>query len=262
MRIELLLLLSFLAMIIVLIACSAPRRSTSVLSPTFFPAMTLTAYDPQLITRVEADVAIPATIQPPPANLTAIEISPPRCFKTTTPQVTCLGLIGNGGETAISDVTLNARFTDGAGASLGENSFSLEQRQIAAGTSAPYRLQLPDALAEPAALEIALLDARSATAPALELTLDDVVGVYLPAAAQYHLTATLRNTGEVAAAEIRLIVTLENAEGALIGYRAYDVQEALPRGEQRTLDLYLTPLETAAVMRHHVLVEAIPAAQP
>ena len=52
MRPELLLLLSLLAVIVALIACRPPRSSspTPTLSPTLFPAITLTAYHPQFVT--------------------------------------------------------------------------------------------------------------------------------------------------------------------------------------------------------------------
>ena len=258
MRIELLLLLSFLAMIIAMIACSVPRRSTLRLSPTLFPALTLTTYNPQIVTRVGADAAIAATIAPPGAQLSDIDISPPRCYQSGSPQVTCLGFLRNRAREAFSNITLKARFTGAEAVSQRQTTFSLEQRRVAAETAAPYRLQLPGSRLENAALEIEVVSAEPSAPAGLELTLRNARGEYLDELNRYHFSATVKNDSGQPAKDIRLIVTLTNAEGELVGFRAADTPDSLPIGEEVDVDLAITPLETSTAFSHHITLEALP----
>ena len=192
MRIELLLLLCFLAMIIAMIACAVPRRPTPALSPTLFPAMTLTTYNPQIVTRVGADAAIAATIFPPTSHLSDIDISPPRCYYSGSPQVTCLGMVRNLAQEAFSDITLKARFIGVNGLLKRQSTFSLEQRRIAAGAAAPFRLQLPRSRLETTALEIEVVSAEWSTPAGLELTLQNARGEYLDELNRYRFSATVK----------------------------------------------------------------------
>ena len=259
MRIELLLFLSFMAILVVLIACSVPRRPTIALSPTLFPQLTLTMYDPRLVSRASGQAAVAATILPPEPQLPEIEISPPRCYRSISPQLTCLGYLRNDSAADLADISLTARFS---GAQSGEAAFSLEQPKLSAGGRAPYRLQMPDSPANDAALEIALVSARPASAGSLELGLEDETGLYQPEANSYRYRATLRNGSPASVRDIRLVITLENENGALIGYRAADWQIDLPSGAALPVDLRITPLEAAAGMRHQVIALAQAAPQP
>ena len=162
MRIELLLFLSFLAMLVLLVACSAPRRPTPTLSPTLFPQLTLTTYDPQFVTRVGAEAAVSASVLPAKSRLPEVEISPPRCYRSLSPQLTCFGALRNLATSAISDINLRAIFSSADGWLRDERTFSLEQWRIAAGERATYRLQAPDSRLENATLAIALESAQVA----------------------------------------------------------------------------------------------------
>ena len=262
MRIELLLFLSFLAILVVLIACSVPRRPTPALSPTFFPQLTLTMYDPQLAARLSGEAAIAVTILPRQPQLPEIDISPPRCYRTISPQLTCLGYLRNTSGAALSDISLMARYADGDGAGSAPASFSPAQPQLPAGGRAPYRLQMPDTRAQDAALEIALTNARRAPADSLELTLEDETGLYQPGANAYQYQATLRNGSAASVNDIRLVVTLENEAGAVIGFRAAEWQIVLASGAALPVDMRITPLEAAAGMRHQAIALAHAPLQP
>ncbi len=259
MRIELLLLLSLLATIVVMIACSMPRRPTPALPGTFFPPMSLTSYDPRFATSISADVSMPATILPASAELREINISPPRCYQTISPQVTCFGKVFNSAREIIGDISLRASFKTVDGALLGGQIFSLEQRRIAAGETAPYRIQVPHARMETAALEIELVSARSPAPASLELALKDARGQYLAGEKRYRFRATIENNSEREAADIRLLVTLEDEDDAIVGYRVVDLAAALPSGAARAIDLSLTVLEAGANISHHVSLQASPA---
>lgn len=262
MRIELLLFLSMLAIMVVLIACSVPRRPTPALSPTFFPQLTLTMYDPQLVSRLSGEAAIAATILPPEPHLPRIDISPPRCYRTISPQLTCLGYLRNATETDLAEVSVKARFGDTDRAKHWEATFSLEQPNLSAGSRAPYRLQLPDPRAENAALEIALARAHPASALSRELEFEEEIGFYSPETNSYRFLATLRNGSAASVSDIRLVLTLESEDGAIVGYRAAAWRVKLSSGAALPVDLTIRPLVASAGMRHHAIALAQAAVQP
>ncbi len=257
MRIELLLFLCFLAILVVLIACSVPRRPTPSLSPTLFPQLTLTQYDPQLIGRVGGDAAIAATILPPRPYLPDIEISPPRCYRTISPKLTCLGYLRNISESNLADISLKARYSGDEGAQDAETTFSLEQPELTAGDRAPYRLRMPDLRREDAALEIALVSAQPASAGSRELILEDETGQYQPETNSYRFRAALRDDIADTVKAIRLIISVENESGAIIGFRAVDWPLELSGGAALPVDLEISLLKQAAETRHRVTAQAL-----
>lgn len=262
MRIELLLFLSLMVMIIVMIACSAPRRLTPPrLSPTLFPVLTLTPYDPQVIARVGGEASIAATISPPSANNVELSISPPRCYRTASPMLTCLGSVRNAGRKPLRDIMLKVGFRRADGESAGEHVFALEQRRIEGNASAPYRFFAPARRDEGMAIDIGLVGAQLSEAADVTLTLEDERGEYFADKERYRLTASIRNEGAQPARDIRLIVTLENADGAIVGYRAVGMVGSLLIGETREVDLTVSPIRGEAPARHSVSLEALSATE-
>ena len=259
MRPELLLLLSLLAVIVALIACRPPRSSspTPTLLPTLFPAITLTAYHPQFVTPPAADTLPAVVILPAAPRLDQIRISPPRCYAPGSRQVTCLGYISNQTDGSLSDITLQARYMDADGRLRGQARFTLEQRIVGRDEVAAYRISVPNAQPAARALEIKVVSARLSVPPGLALNITDVQGNYLDDG-RYLFTAQLENATAVDAKDARLIVTLENDEGAIIGYRAADLPEEIPSGAKLPIRLSIVLLEAAANIRHRAALQAFP----
>ncbi len=257
MRIELLLFLSLLAMIVVIVACSLPRRQLLVLTPTFFPAVTLTTYDPPVVARVGQEPALAATILPAQARFRALEISPPRCIQTLAPRLTCLGQVRNLGQISLAHVQLRAIFLGAGGEPQGETVFSPAQRRIAAGAAAPYRVDVPVARLEAAVLQLEVANAEAASAGAApSLLLRDASGVVDARDGSYRLEGIIANEGDLPARAIRAIVTLEDNDGRLVGYRAVELPGTLPGGESAPFELTLTPLIASPRLRHRISLQA------
>ena len=260
MKIELLLFLSFLALVIVMIACSVPRKPRATLTPSLFPQPALTAYDPRLAARVSMAVDMPASILPAAATMPEVEISPPQCYRTLAPRLSCFGYLYNRAKSAISGVRLSMRYGDNM--ELAEaRSFALEQTRISAGEKAPYRLELAEPALPGATLELRLEQARlSSIAEASsddDLRYEDLGSIFLAADNSYRLRGSLYNEGETALDAIRLIITLENEAGAIVAYRALDVPGPLPAGESQAVELSLALLDTAREVRLHVTALAL-----
>lgn len=263
MRIELLLFLSLMVMIIVMIACSAPRRlSPPRLSPTLFPVLALTPYDPQMISRVGGQASIAVTISPLSAHSAELSISAPRCYRTASPMLTCLGIARNVGRKPLGDIMLMVGFKRADGELAGEHEFGLEQRRIEGNASAPYRFFAPAQRDAGMAIEIGLAGAQLSEAADATLKLEDARGEYIADQERYRFTASIRNEGAQLARGIRLIVTLENADGAIVGYRAVDIAGELSVDETREVDLTVSLIRGERPARHHVALEPMSAGQP
>ena len=255
MKIELLLFLSFLALVIVMIACSVPRKPRATLSPGLFPEPALTAYDPRLAVRVSMAVDMPASILPAAAKLPEVEIVPPQCYRTLAPRLSCFGYLYNRAKSAISDLRLSMRYGDNL--ELAEaRAFALEQTRVSPGEKAPYRLELAEPALPGAMLELRLEQARLASpgeaSSADDLRYEDRGSIYLEAENSYRLRGRLQNDGETALDAIRLIITLENEAGAIVAYRALDIPGTLPAGESQAVEVSLALLDTARDARLHV----------
>jgi len=258
MRLDILLLLSFFAILIGLIACSPPPNPTPTLPPTLFPTVTLTVYNPQFITTLTPDSLPSATIMPADEPFDFIAISSPLCYPTGTGQITCLGYVDNQGTSPISDVTLRARYVSVQDDEATEQLFTLEQRIINPGDVAPYRLQIPNARLETNYLQIEVVSAGLSPPEDLPLRLTDMQGEYQLEDNRYEFTAQLENPTAFIATHIRLIVTLENEEGKIIGYRVADLPDDLASGDQIPIRLLMTPLEATTTIRHRITLEAFP----
>jgi len=258
MRFEIILLLSFITIIIGLIACSPPPNPTPTLPPTLFPTVTLTVYNPNWTTTLTPDSLPSATIMPANEPFDGIGISPPLCYPLNSGQITCLGYVDNQGETTVSNVTLRARYVSRQDDETDEQLFTLEQRVLGINAVAPYRLQIPNARLETTYIEIEVVSSELSAPPTLPLQLMDMQGMYHLEDNQYTFTAQLENTTAFDAIRVRLIVTLENENGDIIGYRVADIPDTLASGDIIPIELLMTPLEMTETIRHRITLEAFP----
>ncbi len=212
--------------------------------------------------RVGGEASIAATISPPSANGAALSISSPRCYRTASPMLACLGIVRNAGRKPLRDIMLTVGFSRADGDVAGEHVFGLEQGRIEGNASAPYRFFPPARRAEGMTIDIGLVEAQLAVAADVALTLENERGEYFAEKERYQLTALIRNEGAQPARDIRMIVKLENADGAIVGYRAVDIAGDLSIGETRELDLTVNPIRGQATARHRVALEALTARRP
>lgn len=258
MRLDIMLLLSFLLLVVGLIACSPPLIQTPTLPPTLLPVVTLTTYNPQFITTLPPHPLPSTTILPPVPQLDTITVSPPLCYLLDTQQITCLGYVMNESNHNVGDVTLKAIFLNAGGEVQGEEEFTIEQRNIDVGNVAPYRIQVENRRLESNYIQIQVTSARIASDTPLPLRLLDMQGTYHLEDNRYQFTAELENPTAFIANRTRLIITLENEEAEIIGYRVADVPDELSSGARIPIHLLITPLEATTTIRHRITLEAFP----
>ena len=258
MRLDILFLFYFLFLIVGLIACSPSPNPTPTLPSTLFPSVTLTTYNSRFITTLTPDSLPPATIFPSASEFAAIHVSPPNCYPLDTQHISCLGYVDNQSENVVEDVTLQATFVDAEGHVQREELFTLEQRTINAGEVAPYRIQVPPVRLETNHLEIQLMSAQLSPDTQLDLHLSNMQGTYHLEENRYIFTAELENLTAFIATDTRLIITLENEDGNIIGFRVADISEELPSGDTILIRVQITPLEATTTIRHRITLEAFP----
>jgi hypothetical protein len=195
-----------------------------------------------------------ATIVPPNAPFDHLAISHPLCYPVSSGQQTCLGYVENYGTSTIGDVTLETYMINDD--STIHQLFTLEQRVIRSDDVAPYRFQIPDMPLDEQVLQIQVADAQLSPTPSLQLRLLDMQGEYHLDDNRYEFRAQLENPTAFIATNIRLIITLENADGDIIGYRATEIPTELASGAQLPIYLIITPLETTTTIRHRITLEA------
>lgn len=258
MRLDILLLLSFLFCVIGLLACSPPPNPTPTIPPTLFPSVTLTTYNPVVFTTLTPNPLPATTILPSFPLLSELDISPPQCYPHNPNQITCLGYVYNRSEYDVVGVTLNAKLIGSHMTVQAHERFTLEQRLVKQGEVAPYRIHIPNARLEETYLQIGIVSANISSEAPLPLHLNNMQGKYDLNKNRYEFTAELENTTAFDAMDSRLIVTLENEDGDIIGYRIADLPQEILSGNRISLRLIMTPLEATTTIRHRITLEAFP----
>lgn len=175
--------------------------------------------------------------------------------------LTCLGIVRNAGRKPLGDILLKVGFRRADGELAGKHFFALEQRRIEGNATAPYRFFASARRADGMAIDIGLAGAQVSEAAEVTVRLEDARGQYFANQVRYRFTAMIRNVGAQSARGIRLIVTLENADGAIVGYRAKDIAGDLAIGETRGVDLTVSLIRGETPARHRVALEALSAAK-
>ncbi len=219
------------------------------------------ALDPRALQPGQA-VIIPA---PPSGSATptstppTLKLAAPTCYETPINRVLCLGVVENSLDHPIEQVKLVVQLTGADGSAIADQPVDVEQSVIATGMIAPYRAEFDATIGEVAAASAQLQRAD----PALNLERRYVsIEVQNQDSSSDNgrttVTATLHNPGTVGAQNIRLIATLRDAAGAVIGYRVSDVPDTLPAGDSLPVRVEIVPQVAEPKPNVTLYVEARP----
>lgn len=260
MRLDILLLFSLILIGIGLISCSPYPNPTPTLPPTLYPPVTLTIYLPEFVSTLSPQSTPSATILPPAPSFEDVLVQPPACYPLPPDQITCLGIIRNGLSEAIGDISLQIVQVDQSTTQVKRDIILLEQRIIAAGQSAPYRIQFADTSTEASELQVGLESANIVEDTRLPLLVSNIRGDYVVEDNIYTLSAAIINPTALDAERVRVVITLENENKKLIAYRVLDISAGILSGESDSINVTLTPREATSTIRYHVTVEAFASA--
>lgn len=188
----------------------------------------------------------------------SLALEPPTCYPTRSGEVLCLGRIINPLPQAVDRIVIEVRLLQPNDEPSIVQTAAVEQMLVPAGGFAPYRAQFEVSweqfMGASATLQSAdaMLEAGSIFPLATE-------GIQLTMTGGRTLvTGTILNTSERAAEVLRGIVTLQNSDGHITGYRVIVLNGALlPPGGRMPLRAEIIPqVEEAAAPRVTVYVEA------
>lgn len=199
------------------------------------------------------DGATPAVSLPTTAPL-ALSVEPPACYEFGSSQALCLGRVINGQSVAAAHVELRVTAQGPDGAVVTEL-LAVEQAVLAPNDWAPYRVQLPFAPGQIVSVAAEVNSADPAAAP-------PVVEVRSPQL-EYRegyaaVRATLANSSGQPLQLARSVVTLQAADGRVIGYRVVPLDTRLNPGQELPLDATIIAIgEPGLLPRVHIAVDVV-----
>lgn len=189
----------------------------------------------------------------PTAEPLALTVEPPACYAFGDAQSVCLGRIVNGQSVAASHVELRVTAL-GPDSAIASELLALEQAVLPPGGWAPYRVQLPFAPDQISHIVAEVSSADPASAP-------PTVEVRAPQL-EYHdgyavVSATLANANTEPMRLARAIVSLQAADGRVIGYRVVPLDARLNAGQDMALEATIIAIgEPGLLPRVHISVDA------
>jgi LysM repeat protein len=199
-------------------------------------------------------VAVAVASLPTTAPL-ALSVEGPNCTPFGVGESLCLGRVLNGQSVAAANVelTVTARSRTGQETQL---ALAVEQGVLPAGGWAPYRVQLPLPPDDLDSLIVSVSSADPADAPPVVDVADSQLAWRDGRAV---VGATLTNTGDAPLGLTRALVTLQAADGRVLGYRVVPLDARLSPGRSTFLEATVVALsEPGLLPRVHIQVDAQP----
>jgi hypothetical protein len=225
-----------------------PAAPVMLTQPAWYTPVTV--YTPLL--PVSAPVRSMAYASPPPP-LDQLRIEPPVCYDAPRETVMCLGRVFNTTTDMMEAVRLQVKMTTSGDTAVA----GLEQRFIAPGSFAPYRVQFDHTSEEKTDLITSLESAHRRQEGSFTLAVTAEMGT-LDAAGfgHYILTATVKNPYSKPMEDVQLIGTLSDSQGHLTGYRVQTLAGGIAAGESRDFRLEIIPQTLDEFYSHSLTVLA------
>lgn len=204
---------------------------------------------PPLIDALTGEIL--ATHAPPEA----LAADPPRCYSRPNGGYSCVGHITNQGMVAQSHIQLEFSVWNSLQNVFYTTTTALEQIHLFPGERAPYRILVPELQESLAKADVMVRAAfPNMVSEQSIITITDEHGT-LTSLRQYRLQATLHNESNQNVENVHLIITLEDDEKQVVGYRLYKLPNGLAEQSMITIDLTITPLTQTSALTHHLTVE-------
>ncbi len=237
-------------------SCSVVAETTDgITPPTAFPSVTLTVG--RIVPFSTASPTQIAAARPD----TTLSAPQPSCYTNRAGGVVCLGVIENRGSTALTldDALVTVRLR--VRGQLVERHARFEQRQVVPGGIAPYRTAF-DAPPDPGFAPQIEISLPLMTAVPLELVrLTPMNAAVAWDGGRYQVSAALLNTDTQTGLLERIVVTLRDDAGRVIGYRVLaPAPIRLAAGESFPLRVEIVPL--ADMPAHTLQIDCYAEAAP
>lgn len=202
---------------------------------------------PPLPTQVmeNAETAVPVlAATPTPVPLTVLL---PACYDSRSEMILCLGEVENPHEMLVERVALRVQVMDAAGGVLDETITALDQVWLPPGSSAPYRAQFNLSWRTFAAagtqIQTSLLSADAppdAESRFARLSVEDIET--RSEGDRLIVNARVVNVDTSRASDLRIVATVKDEAGQVIGYRVSAPSTSLSAGASLAVEMVIFPL--------------------
>lgn len=186
---------------------------------------------------------------------TGLMIETPICYDAPQQSVLCLGRVYNIGSEAAENVRLRVGMQQNGQLKV-TKPVAPEQRYIAPGEFAPYRVRFEQVFEEQIGLNAVLDTVDNLHRARYILNVSEESGLLESDSRGYEryvITATVKNPYNRAIQGVQVIATLSDSAGRLTGYRIETLFEGLQSGESRSLRFDIVP-QIVDVRYIHTLV--------
>lgn len=237
-------------------------RSTPHPPDFFYPSLLNQVAIPPDMLYIEQSGALPGTNQVLDNRI--MRVDAPICYLATQETSVCMGRIWNESDSSVGDTAVNVSLQAQNADVLLSNTFLTPQRRLepdnfvpyhtifslsAGGTESDFELNFAEFTAT--AELTTLLDPKPDTQV---LSVQESRGILTPNG-RYNLTATILNDTSYAIKNLRLVITLDDIEWGIVGYRVHEVGEALEMGAEKSIQLSIIPYRLPDRIAHHIHVE-------
>ena len=197
--------------------------------------------------------------------LLPLDVSAPACYETFAGSILCLGLVDNPLAYPVESVMVEVQLIPPDGVSLVEVS-TVEQTVIPSGGFAPYQALFDarfDDYGDATTAAYLISGLRVTDENWITLTVEDADGQLLDDG-RYAISAAVFNQDSAAAEIMRAVVTLQDEDEQVIGYRVVTFGDAgvrLEAGARFPLRIMVMPQVDGIAPKYHLYVEARKTAQ-
>lgn len=189
-----------------------------------------------------------------PTNSPPPDQRPPQCYIRPAGGYVCLGEVLNNTENVWENVQVRVNLYDRDSYLIATQIIALEQRRIAAQSTAPYHVSFTDTVQEPSSTRTLLYRKQRVDDAPSNLSIAEERGV-LAENGRYILTARIANQNPSALRDIRAIVTLFDENDTVIGYRIHPVTNSLASDETATIRVEIIPIIQSDDISHRLVLD-------
>jgi LysM repeat protein len=205
--------------------------------------------------QVGQEIVIPLQDIPPAiATMIPLQVAQPVCYETPTDSIVCMGQIYNTQKYAVRRVDIRVQLLRADGLILAERDTIIDQNMIPPGGSAPYSARFKaewQNYTTMASLRHADMTPEIHFVP---LIIEDEI--IQQADGRYSVSATLYNSSPYITEPPRLILTLLDDNGQVVGYRAIGTSSGLDPDARQLIQIEALSQVRDARLSHILYAEA------
>ncbi len=205
--------------------------------------------------QVGQQIVIPSEDTPPAvATMIPLQVAQPVCYETSTDSIVCMGQIYNTQKYTVRRVDIRVQLIGTDGLLLAERDTIIDQNMIPPGGSAPYSARFKadwQNYTTTASLRRADMMPEIHFVP---LVVEDEI--IQQADGRYSVSATLYNPSSYTTEPPRLILTLLDDSGQVVGYRAIGASSGLDPDERLVIQIEAISQVRDVKLSHTLYAEA------